>query len=156
MTPEETGNLLGDCAAYDRRTVGEADVIAWHRIIGDLPYHDCQAAVIAHYTESREWIMPADIRSRVKRAQRDADGPRRLRDLLNPAAYRKQVEAADARTLALIQAKAGRTLAIDGPPPLPREHEPAPAGRVTTSPEAEALRQVAQSRELRGAEPEPP
>lgn len=153
MTPEETGNLLGDCAAYDRRTVGEADVIAWHRIIGDLPYGDCQAAVIAHYTESREWIMPADIRSRVKRAQRAADGPRRLRDLLNPAAYRRQVEAANARTLALIQARAGKTLAITGPPPVSREHEPAPAGRVIAGPRAEALRQVARSREMRGVNP---
>ena len=68
MTPEETGMLLAICAAYDRRTVGEADVIAWYRAIGDLPYAACENAVVAHYAASRAWIMPADIRAKAAAA----------------------------------------------------------------------------------------
>lgn len=152
MTPEETGKLLGICASFDRRTVGEADVIAWYRVLGDLPYPECEAAVVAHYAASREWIMPADIRGPVKRARREAEGRHRIRDLLNLATYRRQIEEADARTLAQIEARAGHTLAITGPPPVAREHVPAPAGRVLSDPQAEALRQAEASRRKRGAE----
>jgi hypothetical protein len=71
VTPEETGQLLAICASFDRRTVGEADVIAWLKVLGDLPLRDCEAAVIAHYRDSRDWIMPADVRQRVKATRRE-------------------------------------------------------------------------------------
>jgi hypothetical protein len=61
MTPEETGTLLAICASYDRRTVGDTDILAWYRILGALKYDDCEAAVLAHYTATREWIMPSDV-----------------------------------------------------------------------------------------------
>lgn len=66
MTPEEVIDLLTTAAAYDRRKVGEADVLAWHAAVGDLDYLDSQNAVIGHYTESTEWLMPAHVRKRVK------------------------------------------------------------------------------------------
>ncbi len=65
MTAEEIGKLLATCAAYDRRTVGETDVIAWLKAVGDLPHRDCEEAIVAHYRESTQWIMPAHIRERV-------------------------------------------------------------------------------------------
>jgi hypothetical protein len=71
MTIDEVVDLLTTAAAYDRRTVGEADAIAWHAAIGDLPFEDSRAAVVAHYRESREWLMPADVRQRVKEARRE-------------------------------------------------------------------------------------
>jgi len=80
MTYEETGKLLAICASCDRRTVGDADVLAWHLVLGDLPYADCETAVTAHYGQSREWIMPADVRARVKSMRRD-----RLERALIPA-----------------------------------------------------------------------
>ena len=94
MTLDETIDLLATCAAYDRRTVGRTDAVAWHAVVGDLPFDLAQQAVFAHYAESREWIMPADVRTRVKRRQHDEADRGRIRELLDPAAYRREVEQA--------------------------------------------------------------
>lgn len=77
MTVEEVGKLLGFAALYDSRRVEVPDVMAWHRVVGDLPYADAEEAVAGHYRDSRERIMPADIRERV-------DAVRRRRLLENP------------------------------------------------------------------------
>jgi hypothetical protein len=66
MTHDEVIDLLTTAAAYDRRKVGEADVIAWHAAVGDLDYPDAQTAVVGHYTETTDWLMPAHVRVRVK------------------------------------------------------------------------------------------
>lgn len=71
MTLEETIDLLGVAAAFDQRNIGKADSLAWHAAIGDLDYADAQAAVIAHYRETRERVMPADVWKRVKAVRRD-------------------------------------------------------------------------------------
>jgi len=142
MTPEETGKLLGICAAYDRRTVGEIDVLAWYRVLGDLPYTSCEAAVVAHYTTKREWIMPADIRSAVKRAQHAAEDHSRIRELLDPATYRTQIAAADSAFLRKLAARTGQ-------PPGLRAIEPAysePAGDETRAAIAAQARQALNGR----------
>ncbi|MEU8151722.1 hypothetical protein [Nonomuraea sp. NPDC048901] len=66
MTPEEVIDLLTTAAAYDRRKVGEADVVAWHAAVKDLDILDAQDAVVGHYCESTDWLMPAHVRKRVK------------------------------------------------------------------------------------------
>lgn len=66
MTPEEVIDLLTTAAAYDRRKVGQTDVLAWHAAVKDLDYLDAQDAVIGHYTETTDWLMPAHVRKRVK------------------------------------------------------------------------------------------
>lgn len=71
MNRSDTAKVLAKMTAYDRRTVGLADVAAWHEIIGDLDYDDCLAAVRDHYTNSREWCMPADIVKAVKAIRRE-------------------------------------------------------------------------------------
>ena len=63
MTKAETATLLAMIAAFDRRTLGEADVEAWHLILTDLEAGDCAAAVREHYAAKRDWIMPADVRT---------------------------------------------------------------------------------------------
>lgn len=78
MSAKEAGRLLGLMAMYDNRTVAAPDVAAWLKVIGDLRYTDCETAVYAHYRESRERIMPADVRERVaaiRQARLDAAGP---------------------------------------------------------------------------------
>lgn len=62
MTPSETAAVLAKCAAYDARTIGEADVAAWHEIIGHLHVTPCLEAVAIHYREHATRAMPADIR----------------------------------------------------------------------------------------------
>lgn len=83
MTDEEVIDLLTTAATFDRRTVGDADVIAWRAAVGDLDFPDAQMAVIQHYTDNTDWLMPAHVRTRVKalRAARLAKGP-----MLEPAA----------------------------------------------------------------------
>jgi len=71
VTLEEVIDLLTLAAAFDRRNIGETDSIAWHAALGDLAFADAQAAVVGHYQDSREFVMPADVRSRVKAARRD-------------------------------------------------------------------------------------
>jgi hypothetical protein len=68
---EETGRLVGHMALYDNRKTGDPDTLAWYQVIGDLPYDDAKAAVIGHYAESTDRIMPAHVRNRVKAMRRD-------------------------------------------------------------------------------------
>jgi hypothetical protein len=70
MTLEETIDLLGVAAAFDQRNIGKADSVAWHAALGDLDFTDAQAAVISHYRESRDRVMPADVWGRVKAMRR--------------------------------------------------------------------------------------
>lgn len=69
MTYDEVCDLLAIAAAYDRRTLGDADGEAWEAAVGDLPFTDARLAVVAHYRASRDWIMPADVRQRVAAIQ---------------------------------------------------------------------------------------
>lgn len=77
MNGDEVGKLLGLMALADNRKPpgddeGRKAMIAfWLTMVGDLSYADAAQAVQAHYRESREWIMPADVRARV-RAVRNA------------------------------------------------------------------------------------
>jgi hypothetical protein len=67
MTPSEVATLLAKCAAYDRRTIGEADVAAWHDALHDVSFADASAAVTEHYVRSSVWIGVAEVRAGVKR-----------------------------------------------------------------------------------------
>lgn len=72
MNRSETAVLLAKVSAFDQRTVGEADVLAWHDVLGDLDLADALAAVSGHYRDSTDRIMPADVRRGVRelRAER--------------------------------------------------------------------------------------
>ncbi|MBH1939244.1 hypothetical protein I5Q34_34155 [Streptomyces sp. AV19] len=71
MTPAQTAELLAFCAAFDRRTVGRADVLAWHTVLGNLDFDAARQAVAAHYSSETRWIMPADIITAVRAVRRD-------------------------------------------------------------------------------------
>jgi hypothetical protein len=99
MTIEETIDLLTAAAAFDRRTVGRADAAAWHAAVGDLRFADCEAAVVAHYTETTDWLMPAHVRERVReiraeRLKRTEIPPPPPELLDNPVAYGAALRAA--------------------------------------------------------------
>lgn len=67
MKPSEAAMLLGVASAYDRRTVGQADAEAWAAALGGLDLNDCRQAIIDHYADSTEWLMPAHIKRAVRR-----------------------------------------------------------------------------------------
>jgi hypothetical protein len=109
MNRSDTSKILTKMAAYDQRTIGLADVAAWHEIIGELDYGDCLTAVRDYYTESRDRCMPADIVKRVKAIQSErsrAVGALRPNDTeddmvelraLNAAVRSGRMNAADVR-----------------------------------------------------------
>jgi len=121
MTLDETIDLLATCAAYDRRTVGKSDAVAWHAVMRDLPFEYAQEAVFAHYSESREFIMPADVRTRVKRKQRDEAERGRIRQVLDPEAYRREVQAADEAFMRKLAQRTGNAQIKAAPEPYTEE-----------------------------------
>jgi len=62
MTPIDIANVLAKAAAFDQRTVGQADILAWHEALQDLDPADALAAVTRHYAGSEQRIMPVHVR----------------------------------------------------------------------------------------------
>jgi hypothetical protein len=62
MNLKETNQALALAQAFDRRTVGEMDVRAWHSVLGDLDAADVMEAVRHHYASETDWIMPGHVR----------------------------------------------------------------------------------------------
>lgn len=61
MKHSEAAELLTYAAAFDRRTVGEADVIAWATALDGLNVERCKAAIITHYRRSTDYLQPAHL-----------------------------------------------------------------------------------------------
>jgi hypothetical protein len=66
MNNSEIAKLLALAASRDQRTVGDADVLAWHEDIGDLDFDDAREALRRHFRESTDRLMPAHIRRLVR------------------------------------------------------------------------------------------
>lgn len=62
MTPAEVAKVLVKASAYDLRTVGETDVIAWHEALADIDFAEALIAVTVHFKDSTDRLMPAHIR----------------------------------------------------------------------------------------------
>lgn len=72
MTQSEAAQLLAVAAAFDRRTVGEPDAVAWADALADVNPGDALEAVRRHYRDSTDYLMPVHVRRLVKeiRAER--------------------------------------------------------------------------------------
>ena len=66
MRQSEAAILLAKCSAYDRRTVGESDALAWSEGLEDIRLTDALEVVKQHFMRSREMIKIVDIREQVK------------------------------------------------------------------------------------------
>lgn len=71
MTPGDVARVLAKAAAFDLRTIGESDVMAWHEALGDLDAADALAAVTRHYRETDDRLMPTHVRRIVGELQRE-------------------------------------------------------------------------------------
>jgi hypothetical protein len=69
MTPTEAAALLTICAAYDNRKPDADAAKAWAMALDGLRFEDCRDAIVAHHRVSREWIMPADVVTAVKKTR---------------------------------------------------------------------------------------
>lgn len=61
MNLSETARALALVQAFDQRTVGDADVIAWQSLLPDAALADVEAAVRQHYAAETVRIMPAHV-----------------------------------------------------------------------------------------------
>ncbi len=68
MNYDDTGRLLAYAAAFDKRTVGDADVLAWHDVLSDLDFDAAKQTVRTWYAENDGFIQPAHIRAAVRPA----------------------------------------------------------------------------------------
>jgi len=75
----DTAAVLAKAAIFDFRTVGEADVMAWHEIIGDLDAADALAGVTRWYRDRADRLMPAHLREAVGLVQADRRRDARLK-----------------------------------------------------------------------------
>lgn len=77
MTPAEVIDLLTVAAAYDRRTVGEADVEAWSDAATreKWTFAEAQEAVKSHYASSAQFLMPGHVTERISRGRRPIGQP---------------------------------------------------------------------------------
>lgn len=71
MNIEETGALLAKAAGYDNRTVGMANVLAWHEALSDLQLDDCLQAITLHHRSSPDYLMPVHVRRHAVEVRRD-------------------------------------------------------------------------------------
>lgn len=71
MTPADAAELLTLAAAFDRRTIGKADAIAWSDALAGLEPTDCAEAIRAHFRESTDYLMPAHVRQGVRKIRAD-------------------------------------------------------------------------------------
>lgn len=65
MNKAQMADLLNLIASTDGRNLTQQMPNAWMELLGDLSFPDCKQAVLGHYRESTEWLMPAHIRRRV-------------------------------------------------------------------------------------------
>lgn len=66
MTPPQMADLLNLISSTDGRNLTQQMPSAWMDIIGDLDFTDAKAAVVKHFQQSTEWLMPAHVRKGVK------------------------------------------------------------------------------------------
>lgn len=66
MNHSETARALALVQAFDQRTIGDADVIAWQGVLPDAAYADVEEAIRQHYAEQTDRIMPAHVRRVVR------------------------------------------------------------------------------------------
>ena len=99
MTIEETVDLLTVAAAYDRRTVGEGDAIAWHAAIGHLPLDDAAPPSSATTPTAPTGSCPATSASASRRcetrASPAASRPPASRTGRRPGPLQGRTESAD-------------------------------------------------------------
>lgn len=71
MNVEQAGLLLAKVAGYDNRTVGDANILAWHEALSDVDFRDALQAVAAHFRDSTDYLMPVHVRRGAEAVDRD-------------------------------------------------------------------------------------
>ncbi len=96
MKRSEIALVLAKIQAYDRRTVGEADEMAWSEALEHVDYPDAiQAVKLYHQSGETAWMMPGHI-IRLVAAQKDRN--RALLHAAGPPDYPSDLTHAQEQT----------------------------------------------------------
>lgn len=89
MTKSEIAKLLAFIQAFDRRTIGEMDIAAWHataRAARWTAAHAKQAATDLLATgQPGQWLTPAHVTDRLRQVRRDIARALFTRDITPPS-----------------------------------------------------------------------
>lgn len=66
MTPAQGALLLTVASGFDRRKPDEVAAQGWAIALKDYAFEDCREAIVAHYSRTTEWLMPAHVIQIVK------------------------------------------------------------------------------------------
>lgn len=91
MNLAETSDLLAFIARCDNRRVDDSTVVAWHSIVGEIPFDDALAAVREHFRTREKYLMPVHVVHGADAIDRDR---RRQARELREAAERLELESA--------------------------------------------------------------
>lgn len=113
MNLTETAVLLNGIALYDNRDVDVELAQVWHAHLADVPFTDAAAAVRAHFDQSKDWIMPSDVKNLIRQ--------QRANRLANTAlVYDGDPDETPAQYLANIRARIAAIAAGQPSAPLPQ------------------------------------
>lgn len=124
--------VLKIAAAFDQRTVGKTDVLAWSLAVGEYSELELTEAVVAHYCETNDRVMPAHVRRIVKARRADridhnvAAIVQTARDSLLPAD--------GAAFVAELRARTGEMAELRRPPRVPELEAPRQPPRYVGTP----------------------
>ena len=71
MNASDAARLLALAAAFDRRTIGETDAVAWADALAGFTFDECAEAIRDFFRSSNAWLMPAHICAIVKAKRAD-------------------------------------------------------------------------------------
>lgn len=68
VTAPEAAALLAMSAQFDNRKPSADAARGWAKALERVDFRDASDAIVAHYRESSDWIMPADVIRLVRKA----------------------------------------------------------------------------------------
>lgn len=71
MTPNDAAKLLALIQVYDNRNFDEMTATVWADALDELDPTDCAQAIRRHFRDSKEWLMPCDVRGGVRQLIRE-------------------------------------------------------------------------------------
>lgn len=71
MNVSDAARLLALAAAFDRRTIGESDAVAWADALDGLTVDECAEAIRDFFRSSNSWLMPSHVCAIVKAKRAD-------------------------------------------------------------------------------------
>ena len=119
MTREDVVKLCAYVeAACPSQQMADFTPDVWHEILpASFTLDECRAAVVAVVRRGERWVDLGTILAEVRRVRADAAERERTRVLLDPDAYRADLEAKDTAFLRKLAARTGGAQLKAIPPP---------------------------------------